>query len=119
MSETPPRGSADDELPAAARVALSTLLEPDERIEREAAAVAAHLFLTDRRLVVVRSGFDFRPASGIRSWPLDPELEVELEAGQLRIGLRGRVASVFYHESQSREIRSLVAAARGGDRGTV
>ena len=90
--------------------ALAAILEPGEPIERDVPAIGAHLMLTDRRLVVVRDGFSFRPATGIRSWPLDRQLELRLTPGQLLIEVRGAVVGVFYQEPQSAAIRSLVAA---------
>jgi hypothetical protein len=95
-----------------AQSALTAVLEPGEPIERDVAAVGAHLLLTDRRLVVVRDGFSFRPATGIRSWPIDRQLEVRVTPGQLLIEVRGVVVGVFYQEPQSAAIRSLVGAIR-------
>jgi hypothetical protein len=95
-----------------AQSALTAVLEPGEPIERDVAAVGAHLLLTDRRLVVVRDGFSFRPATGIRSWPIDRQLEVRVTPGQLLIEVRGAVVGVFYQEPQSAAIRSLVGAIR-------
>ena len=112
MPKTPPRGTPDDDLPIAARKALTATLEEGERIVRDAPAIGAHLLLTDRRLVVIREGFDFRPATGIRSWPLDRHLQLRVEPGRLLIDGRGGVVGVFYREPQVRAIRSLVAEIR-------
>jgi hypothetical protein len=114
MSHTPPRGTPSDPLSVAARAALDALLEPGERIDREASAVGAHLLLTNRRLVVVRDGFEFRPKSGIRSWPLDGDLDLRLEQGRVLIEQDGPVVGVFHTEAQAASVRSLVAKARRG-----
>jgi hypothetical protein len=112
MSDTPPWGTPDDPLSIAARKALTALLEPGERIDREAPAVGAHLLLTDRRLVIVRDGFEFRPRSGIRTWPLDAQLVLRLEPGRLLIERDGPAVGAFHTETQATALRSLVAKAR-------
>jgi hypothetical protein len=112
MSDTPPRWTPDDPLSVAARDALTAMLEWGERIDREASAVGAHLLLTDRRLVVVRDGFDFRPRSGIRSWPLDGKLVLRLEPGRLVIEHGRPAVGVFHTDAQAAAVRSLVAKAR-------
>jgi hypothetical protein len=112
MSETPPRGTPPDPLSVAARDALTALLEPGERIDHEASAVGAHLLLTDRRLVVVRDGFEFRPRSGIRSWPLDGRLTLRVEPGRLVIEHDGPATGVFHTDAQAAAVRSFVAKAR-------
>jgi hypothetical protein len=99
-------------LAGVAQEALTAILEPGEPIERDVAAVGAHLMLTDRRLVVVRDGFSYRPMTGVRSWPIDRQLELRLTPGQLLIEVRGAVVGVFFQEPQSAAIRSLVAAIR-------
>jgi hypothetical protein len=91
---------------------MTALLQPGERIDGEASAVGAHLLLTNRRLVVVRDGFEFRPRSGIRSWPLDGRLAVRVEPGRLVIEHDGPATGVFHTEAQAAAIRSLVAKAR-------
>jgi hypothetical protein len=112
MTDTPPRGTPSDPLSVAARSALEATLEPGERIDREASAVGAHLLLTNRRLVVVRDGFEFRPKSGIRSWSLDGRLVLRLEQGRLLIDQDGPAVGVFLTEAQAPAVRSLVAKAR-------
>ena len=112
MTDTPPRGTPSDPLSRAARNALEAILEPGERIDREAPAVGAHLLLTDRRLVVVRDGFEFRPRSGIRSWPLDEPLVLRLEQGRLLIEQDGPDVGVFHTDTQAAAVRSLVAKSR-------
>ena len=112
MSEIAPRGDPSDPLSVAARSALEATLEPGERIDREAPAVGAHLLLTNRRLVVVRDGFEFRPKSGIRSWPLDGYLVLRLEQGRVLIEQDGPAVGVFHTEAQAAAVRSLVAKAR-------
>jgi hypothetical protein len=112
MTDTPPQGTPSDPLFAAARNALEATLEPGERIDREASAVGAHLLLTNRRLVVVRDGFEFRPKSGIRSWPLDGHLVLRLEQGRVLIEQDGPAVGVFHTEAQAAAVRSLVAKAR-------
>jgi hypothetical protein len=112
MPKTRSRKPPGDAPAGEAHEALAAVLEPGEPIERDVAAIGAHLLLTDRRLVMVRDGFTYRPVSGIRSWPLDRQLELRLTPGQLLIEVRGAVVGVFFHEPQSEAIRSLVAAIR-------
>lgn len=112
MPKTPSRGKPGDDLPVGVRNALAATLEPDERIERHVPVVGAHLILTDRRLFVVRHGYDYRPATGIRGWPLDRHLQLRIEPGHLQVEARGTRVIVLYHAPQAVTIRSLVAAAR-------
>ena len=114
MPKTPPPSQSGDDLPVEARDAMATCLQPGECVERHVPVVGAHLVLTDRRLVVVRHGHHFRPATGVRSWPLDRHLELRIEPGHLLIDTRGAVVAVLFHAPQAVAIRSLVAAARRG-----
>ena len=91
---------------------MTAILEPGERIERHVPVVGADLLLSTRRLFVVRHGYAFRPATGIRSWPIDRHLELRIYPGLLHIESGGRVTAVLYHAPQQVAIRSLVAAAR-------
>ena len=113
----PPPGEGDD-LPVDVRNAVTATLEPGERIERHVPVVGADLLMTSRRLIVVRHGYGFRPATGIRSWRFDSRLVLRIEPGLLRIEVPGTVTTVLYHAPQQVAIRSLVAAAsrRGGGR---
>ena len=112
MPKTPTRGNPGDDLPVGVRDAVTATLEPEERIERHVPVVGAHLILTGRRLFVVRHGYDYRPATGIRGWPLDSHLLLRIEPGHLQIEARGTRVVVLYHAPQAVAIRSLVAAAR-------
>ena len=114
MPKTPTRGNPGDDLPVGVRDALTATLEPDERIERYVPVVGAHLILTGRRLFVVRHGYDYRPSTGIRGWPLDRHLQLRIEPGHLQIEARATRVVVLYHAPQAVAIRSIVAAARRG-----
>jgi len=114
MPKTPPLSEPGDDLPVETRDAVTASLEPGESIERSVPMVGAHLLLTDRHLVVVRHGHSYRPASGIRTWRLDHQLDLRIEPGRLLIDVRGSVVAVLYHAPQAVAIRSLVAAARRG-----
>jgi hypothetical protein len=102
---------------AAARAALDRVLESSEGVVLSAPAVGSTLFITDRRLVVVRDGARYRPSSGIKSWPLDRELtlrfgRVHRDTSQLIIGRAGRTISVFVTAAQLSDVQALVAESR-------
>jgi hypothetical protein len=102
------------ELSEPARVALERALDADERIDLVAPAVGSELVLTDRRLLVVRQGAEFRPRTGIRSFILDRELEVRIAptAKQVIIESAGRTSTVFIRLEQQPAVEALLAGAR-------
>ena len=79
---------------------LASVIGADEHIDRAAAAVGCTLVLTNRRLYLVRDGASFRPRTGIQSWPLDDQLEIQIgpsrrDSRRLAIVGTGRSASMF------------------------
>jgi hypothetical protein len=106
-----------DPLSAATAAALMPVLERGEHVERTALAVGCSLILTDRRLLLIRDGAVFRPRSGIRSWPIDGRLRVQLESGihdptMLSITRDGKSANVFLIATRTGEVRRLIASLR-------
>jgi hypothetical protein len=66
-------------------------LEAEEGVVARLTGLGASLFVTTNRLVIVRDGAEFRPRSGIRSWPHDSITAVSLappKHGQGRIVVR-------------------------------
>jgi hypothetical protein len=66
-------------------------LEADELVVARLTGLGANLFVTARRLVIVRDGAATRPRSGIRSWPHHAIDRVWLsppKRGQARIVVR-------------------------------
>ena len=123
----PTRPEPDDGAPAApddkppSELDLDVLrasLEQPERIERVAAAVGCVLVLTDRRLVIVRDGARFRPATGVRSWTRDHHLDVKVvESGEgaSRVEISGTGAdkrSVFVRKVQLKAVTAMIADLR-------
>jgi len=123
----PTRPEPDDGAPAApddkppSELDLDVLrasLERPERIERVAAAVVCVLVLTDRRLVIVRDGARFRPATGVRSWTRDHHLDVKVvESGEgaSRVEISGTGAdkrSVFVRKVQLKAVTAMIADLR-------
>ena len=102
------------ELSESVRVALDGALEPDERVDLVAPAVGSYLVLTDRHLMLVREGANFRPATGIRSYMLDRTLEVRIAptTKQVIIEAEGRAISVFIRTEQLLEVEAVVAELR-------
>lgn len=105
-----------DILPEDARTALAPVLDPTEHVVRIATAVGCTLVLTEHHLLLVRDGVQYRPRSGIRSWPLERGLTVRLSprgnTGRLVIEFDHATASVFLMPGQMESIRALVAEAR-------
>jgi hypothetical protein len=105
---TDPQGSLSD--------ALASILDPTERVEIILVAVGCTLVLTDRQLVMVREGANYRPRTGIRSWPRGPALRAYLANGRgdsmrLIIG-SGSPVSIFLPAGQGDAARALVEAIR-------
>ena len=101
----------------AARTALAAVLDPSERVDQVVAAVGCTLVLTDRHLVLVRDGANYRPRTGVQSWPLDRGLRLHLapvrrDTGRLVIDRAGQSASVFLTAVQMSQARTLIADAR-------
>lgn len=80
-------GSSD----SSAEVDVGLWLDGDEGVIGQLRGLGASLFVTTDRIVIVRDGAEFRPRSGIRSWPLHLIHEVSLsppKRGQARIVVR-------------------------------
>ena len=106
-----------DVLPEATRAALAPVLDPCEQVTRFVPAIGCSLVLTERRLVLVREGADFRPRSGVQSWPLDRALSVRATpihhtTGRIVIERAGRSASVFVSAAQSKAADAMIAELR-------
>lgn len=97
---------------------LDGVLEPSEAVLGAVTSLAGSLVLTDRRIVIVREGRGFRPRSGIRSWPMAPDLVFRYVAphggmGRLVIGNGNRATSFFVKASDWTEALRLVSMAHG------
>jgi hypothetical protein len=102
------------ELSEPARVALAGALDVDEKVDIFAPAVGSILVLTDRRLIVLRQGAEFRPRTGIQSYDLDRDLEVRIAPTikQVTVASSGRAISVFIRREQLADIEALIAELR-------
>lgn len=99
------------------RIALDRTLGPGERVEQIARAVGCTLVLTDRRLLLVRDGANYRPTSGVRAWPLDGDLELRVgaahrETKRVTIAHAADTASVFLSGDQLVDARQLLDEVR-------
>jgi len=115
MSPSPTGGPAwNDVLSQAARAALATVLDPEERVEFVAPAVGCVLVMTQQRLAVVRDGASFRPKTGVRSFGLDRDLGIRIGPGRRRVIIEsaGRTINVFVRSEQLEQAEALVAAVR-------
>lgn len=106
-----------DVLPEATRAALRPILDPSEQVIHYVKAVGCALVLTGRTLFLVREGLNYRPRSGVQSWPLDRLLTVRAmpvkrRTGRLSIERTGQTASVFVTEDHWREAETLIAELR-------
>jgi hypothetical protein len=102
-----------DDLSEPVRTALAPILRATERVDRVMPAVGCSLVLTDRQLLLVREGANFRPRSGVQSWPLDRDLQVRLikgRGGASRLVIAGplRSASAFLTAEQAGDALALV-----------
>jgi hypothetical protein len=110
-------------------VDASLWLDADEGVLAQVSGLGATLFMTTQRLVLVREGAEFRPRSGVRSWPHDTLQAVSLSPtkhGQARIVVKAGPRaedkiSMFFAEEHGpdaalmiREIRRLLRLGGGG-----
>ncbi len=111
--QTRPRDDMHD-LSEPARVALASALDVGEKVDVFAPAVGSILVLTDRRLIVLRQGAEFRPRTGIQSYALDRDLEVRIAPTikQVTVASSGRAISVFIRREQLADIEALIAELR-------
>jgi hypothetical protein len=80
-------------------------LEPEEEVIAILVGDGATLSATQHRVVIVRDGSEYRPKSGVRSWPYEQVTSVQLsrpQRGQARFVIRtGRypwqAVSVFFN----------------------
>ena len=102
------------ELSEPARVALAGALDPDEKVDLFAPAVGSIFVLTDRRLILLRQGAEFRPRTGIQSFALDRDLEVRIAptTKQVTVASSGREISVFIRREHQQDVEALVAEVR-------
>jgi hypothetical protein len=111
-----PRPAGLELLPDPVRSVVSLALEQSERVTWTAVAVGCTLVLTDRRLLLVRDGTQFRPRSGLQTWALDRSLTIRLTPNRERLRLMieccGKAVSVFVAAVQTRAVVRLVAEAR-------
>jgi hypothetical protein len=102
------------ELSEPARVVLAGALDADEKVDNFAPAVSSILVLTDRRLIVLREGAEFRPRTGIQSFAVDRDLEVRVAPTikQVTVASAGRAIAVFIRREQLADIEALIAELR-------
>ena len=95
-------------------------LDADEPVIAELIGNGASLLATPRRIVLVREGSEYRPRSGVRSWPYDGIVLVSLvrpRHGQARILLvtadhPRQPVSVFFELRRWRDAERLAAEIR-------
>jgi hypothetical protein len=83
------------------------LLESGEELVALLTGDAANLLVTDRRVVIVRDGYEFRPRSGVRSWSYDTIIRVSLSRAK-----RGQATIVIGTGPHPRQAVSMFFAAR-------
>jgi len=97
-----------------ARVVLAGALDEDENVDVLAPAVGSILVLTDRRLIVLRQGAEFRPRTGIQSFALDRDLEVRIAptTKQVTVAAACRAIPISIRREQQGDVEALVAELR-------
>ena len=102
------------DLPESARAALAGILGRAEHVEMVVATVGSSLVLTDRRLVVIRDGANFRPTTGVRSFVLDHDLQLRIgpQLKRVIIETTGETINLFIRPHQLHAAEALVAETR-------
>ena len=119
-----------DPVPALAQLsgptadALREAVDPDEQITHVVPAIGCTIALTERRLIIVRDGADFRPKTGVRRWNLDEDLTVRTGflrhgTGSIAVHWDRNATSVFVQAEHWDEALKLSAAARHRLRGAA
>jgi hypothetical protein len=108
-------------LPEATRVAIDPFLAPGERVTHIVTAVGCSLLLTERQLILVREGLNYRPRSGVQTWPLDATLSIRTTpvrhgSGRIVIDRIGRSTSVFVSAARWQDVETLVGMTRTSTR---
>jgi hypothetical protein len=98
-------------------VTLAKFLHGGEGILGVVTSLAGSLVLTDRRLVIVREGHEYRPQSGIRSWDLASRVDFRYGPprggmGRLVVGDGKAATSFFVRKSDWTETLRLITMAR-------
>jgi hypothetical protein len=112
----------------ASKPQFSELLEPDEDLIAVLAGEGANLLVTERRVVIVRDRYAFRPRSGVRSWSYDTIVQVSLsraKRGQATIVIRTgthpwQAVSMFFaaqHELDAEDVIREIGERLRLDRG--
>ena len=107
-----------DQLPGTVGGVLRAALRADEAVTHAVPAIGCMLVLTNRRLLIVRDGSEFRPRTGVREWDVGPGLAVR--AGLVRQGIGSLmirwdrdITSVFVRADRWDEALDLIGAVRG------
>jgi hypothetical protein len=103
-----------NDLSESASAALAEVLPRAERVDMIAPAVGSSLILTNRRLVIVRDGANFRPTSGVRCFDLDRHLRVRIGPQLKRIIIEpsGETINLFIRPHQLQAAEALLAEVR-------
>ena len=115
MSSTPPWGGpGDHNLSEAALEAIAAVLEPAETVELVAPAVGSSLVLTQRRLMVIRDGANFRPKTGVRTFELGSGIAIRIGPARRRVIIEsgGKTINVFVRSEQLAQAEAFVAEVR-------
>jgi hypothetical protein len=114
MSTMPSGHAWEQALPEAAREAISAVLDPAESVEFVAPAVGSSLALTQRRVIVVRDGANFRPKSGIRTFELDSGMAIRIGPQRRRVIIESGVGTInlFVRSEQLAQAEAFVAEVR-------
>jgi hypothetical protein len=111
---TPPSHAWEHALPDAALDAISAVLDPAESVEFVAPAVGSSLALTQRRVLGIRDGANFRPKSGIRAFELDAGLSIRIGPRRRRVIIEAEsgTINVFVRSEQLAQAEAFVAEVR-------
>jgi hypothetical protein len=107
------RGRSDND---ASKPQFGELLESDEDLVAVLTGDGADLLVTERRVVIVRDGYEFRPRSGVRSWSYDTIAQVSLsraKRGQATIVIRTgpnrwQAVSMFFAAQHDRDAEHVI-----------
>jgi len=104
-------------LPADVERELGDVLEQGEEVLGSVTTLAGTLILTERRIVILRSGRGYRPQTGVRAWRISQSLDLSYGwphggQGRLILGKGARTISFFVNECDWTDAMQLIAQAR-------
>jgi len=106
------------DLPNDVGLALDDVLDPSEAVLGAVTTLAGTLVVTAHHVVIVRSGRNYRPQTGVRSWVISSAFDFRYGPpaggmGRLVVGTGNKAISFFVKQRDRDDAMRLVGLAHG------